>query len=851
MQIVCKQCQATMDVPDDEAALRGLCAACAAKARSLGPNPPRSLGKYEIRELIGRGSMGRVYRAFQPDLQRDVAIKILVAGEHASEETLRRFQREARLAAQLHHPGIVQIHDVGSEGSLHYIVMEHIAGRTLEKLLSTRRLGIDNALRIAHAVAKALQFAHEHGVIHRDIKPANIVIDGDGRVRILDFGLARGLDEEEATLAGTVMGTPHYMSPEQAFSATGEVDGRTDVYSLGAVLYEMLTGRRPFESATLLSVLRRIDEEEPAPPSRIDPTIPESVDALILRAMEKDPARRFASAEAMLAAIDDCLAERRAATPRDVPSPRPWIRSPRIRWIAALALGAVLALVAAWEVWPSDAGDAGDADDYAPMAAQLALIQSEIEQADRLEDFGARSRSLEGAYEKLASIAPEKADEWSTSLEADIHRRLGCYGLAALETSRVVEKDPSDMGARCRLVLDRLAAAPARMPFLGIGIFPHVDGDAVRAIEDSMIASGATQGDSSLVAAVARYVDGKPARALENLKAARASGGAPDDVLLVRGTFELMQVVRDSTSEESKTLLGALLRDMDALLRAQPRSAAVRWLRALARHVAGDATGAWADADLLLSQAPTSAETYLLRTILQEREGQYDVAQENFERVARLDPSVDADLGRIYLGVVGVFGKAGMAVPDLEALEYWRVRLDHRLARWNEPASLLLRAAITEIGSRWNTAAADLAAFHLLPDPPSLALSHRELTTLTTLAAAPTRTRLMCTSRDWQLRLGLSDLCRSTCDAILERLGDTALARLDGVGDDERVAIERDCHYDLALLAATAGDDRQMCAQLDEAVARGTKIEEVLRDSKFASVRERPAFREWLDRHSR
>ncbi|MFN3487128.1 MAG: protein kinase domain-containing protein, partial [Planctomycetota bacterium] len=321
---------------------------------------PKTLGKYRILGPLGQGGMGEVYKAYQADLGRTVAIKTLLAGEHASPDSLERFLREARVAAKLVHPNIVQIYDIGAEGRLRYLVMEYVEGRTLKDLLAERgRLDVPSALRIARSVVRALQFAHERGIIHRDIKPANILLDRQGRVRILDFGLAKSLTEGGGlTAGGAMIGTPCYMSPEQAFAAPEEVDARADLYSLGAVLYEMLTGRPPFEGATVLAILRKIEAEEPAPPG-----LSPSIDALVLKALAKDPARRFQSAAEMGEALRTCLAaagDGGPATARLAPEEaRPatvTLRFPRRALRASAAGLALLAVgVAVWAAWPGSA----------------------------------------------------------------------------------------------------------------------------------------------------------------------------------------------------------------------------------------------------------------------------------------------------------------------------------------------------------------------------------------------------------------------------------------------------------------------------------------------------------------
>lgn len=274
---------------------------------------PRRLGdRYELDGVVGRGGMAEVYRARDIRLDRIVAIKTLRADLARDHIFQARFRREAQSAASLNHPSIVAVYDTGedvSEGApVPYIVMEYVDGRTLRDLLrADRRLLPERAAELVDGILRALDYSHRGGIVHRDIKPANIMITRNGDVKVMDFGIARAMADSAATMTQTaqVIGTAQYLSPEQA---RGErVDARSDLYSTGCVLYELLTGQPPFTGDSPVAIAYQHVREEPIPPSQIDPDIPPWADAIVLKAMAKDPAHRYQSAGEMRADIQRAM----------------------------------------------------------------------------------------------------------------------------------------------------------------------------------------------------------------------------------------------------------------------------------------------------------------------------------------------------------------------------------------------------------------------------------------------------------------------------------------------------------------------------------------------------------------
>ncbi|WP_093637913.1 protein kinase [Streptomyces sp. 2224.1] len=280
----------------------------------------RMLGqRYELVEQLGHGGMGTVHRAVDHRLRRTVAVKTLSAELALQPEFLTRFQREAHAAAALNHPGVATVHDVGEDASggaaEPYLVMEYVEGRTLSQVLKDGALPVAQALDLTGQVLDALEHSHRHAIVHRDIKPANVMVTGSGKAKVVDFGIAKALSEAATRLTGTgvAVGTPAYLAPEQING--GETDHRTDLYAVGCLLYELLTGRPPYTGDSPFSVMHQHLSAEPVAPSRLRPELPPAVDAVIVRALRKGREDRFASASTMHEALTE------AARPTPVRTP--------------------------------------------------------------------------------------------------------------------------------------------------------------------------------------------------------------------------------------------------------------------------------------------------------------------------------------------------------------------------------------------------------------------------------------------------------------------------------------------------------------------------------------------------
>ena len=344
------------------------------------------LGSYEVEEEIGRGGMGIVYRAYQPSLQRRVAVKVLLPHLADDADFVERFLREARSAAKLHHPGLVTIFDVGELDGTYYFSMQWLQGKTLEAMLEeSGPLPLGEAVGVVSQMASALGYAHQAGVVHRDVKPANVIVDDAGRAVLTDFGIAQAANETRLTRVGASVGSPDYMAPEQI--AAGEIDRRTDLYSLGGLFHHLLTGEQPFTGDAPIAVAYQ-HLNAPVPSVRAKrPEVPPALDEVVRRLMAKAPEDRFQSADELLAALQDISGVQAAdplsglatapivITPEPPAEPAPAPEAPpveqprRSAWSRAALVGLALAVVAGGIYWLASRRGASAPDEAASAPA--------------------------------------------------------------------------------------------------------------------------------------------------------------------------------------------------------------------------------------------------------------------------------------------------------------------------------------------------------------------------------------------------------------------------------------------------------------------------------------------------
>jgi TolB-like protein/tRNA A-37 threonylcarbamoyl transferase component Bud32 len=402
------------------------------------------LGDYELLEEVGRGGQGVVFRARQKSLNRIVALKVISLGQWASKVHVKRFRREAEAAASLDHPCIVPIYEVGERGGQCYFSMKFVEGGQLDEVVRRGPMSIRQAAELIAKVARTVHYAHEHAILHRDIKPGNILLDQKGEPHLTDFGLAR-LVESESTVTRTmeVLGTPSYMAPEQAVGSNSFVSSVTDVYGLGAVFYQLLTGQPPFAGGTTYETIKLLLDTEPRPPRVLNPKVDRDLSTICLKCLEKDSKRRYSSALALAEDVERWLKHEpiQARHTGLFSRGRKWVqRNPTSALLAASLVA--LAAAAAWIVWKSEFI-------RQPLATGIAVLPFE-NLGDEKEHAAFADGVQDDILTKLAKIADLKVISRTSVMEYRGKRNMRQIG-DALRVSHVLEGSARRSGDRIHL----------------------------------------------------------------------------------------------------------------------------------------------------------------------------------------------------------------------------------------------------------------------------------------------------------------------------------------------------------------------------------------------------------------
>ena len=616
---------------------------------------PEVIGKYELREEIGRGGMGIVYRAYDRVLKRAVALKMINDPRRAGGKLLMRFTQEASIVARLHDPRLVPIFEVGSHQGKPYFVMELIEGQSLQRLLREEALPPRRVAEIVREVALALKHAHENAVIHRDVKPENILIDSSGNPRLMDFGLAIDEETEERfTAPGAILGTPEYMSPEQAAGATTDLTEATDIYALGAILYHALVGKPPFQATEMHRVIYKVITLEPTPPRRLDPKIHQDLETITLRCLMKEPTRRYGSAEEVADELGRFLAGEPILARPQGSIERAWRRARRYRGfgIALFLLLVLLGMGGAFfeDMRRRDLAKAAEQHekDEARVKAEQARgragdVRAAIAEAESLILQGNLKRATEVAT-KAIELDPTAAEAWAVraacrSLNKD-------YDGALEDAARAIALDPNCYEA----IYARAVVESNRRQPEGIT-------DATRMIElkpddarGYQIRAAAHWNVHDLAGAVkdaTRAIELAPATAESWLVRAEARvnlGQNAEGIADATKGIELAPAnphgwhARAGGRFHQDDFAGAI-EDESRAIALDPRNNECWILRAYARQLTDDDKGSSEDASRAIELDPMDARAWTVRAHarlkLKDREG----ATSDFRRFLDLDPN--------------------------------------------------------------------------------------------------------------------------------------------------------------------------------------------------------------------
>src|SRR6266545_2422868 len=615
---------------------------------------PVEFGDYELLEEIGRGSQGVVYRARQKSLNRVVALKVIALGHWATEPHVKRFRREAEAAARLNHPGIVPIYEVGERDGACYFSMGLVEGGQLDAILEREPMPIRSAVELIVKLARTVHYAHEHKILHRDIKPGNILLDAKGEPHLTDFGLAR-LVEAESTVTRTreVLGTPSYMAPEQASGETTKLGKATDVYGLGAVLYQLLTGQPPFAGGTTYETIRLLLNTEPRKPRALNHKIDRDLSTICLKCLEKDPKRRYSSALALAEDLEHWLKHEPIVARHTgvFTRGRKWVqRNPTSALLAATLVA--FAAAVGWNIWKSEII-------RGPITTGIAVLPFET-LGEQKENSVFADGVQDDILSKLAKIADLKVISRTSVMEYRGKRNVRQIG-DALRVSHVLEGSARRSGDRIHLNAQLIDTRTDTHVWV-----EQYDRDLndLFAIQSEIAQKVAGQLHAKITPAEKVAIERKPTGDL----VAFDLYSRANDILFGKNTpvADLVQaidllnraVARDPSFLDAYCQLAfahdqlyfegidhtparlAMAKDaIDSAFRLKPDSGEAHFAQAV--HVYrgyGDYDGALAELEVARHTLPNQARIFRLMGFIQRRQGHWEDSRRNLERAAELDP---------------------------------------------------------------------------------------------------------------------------------------------------------------------------------------------------------------------
>src|SRR6266568_152411 len=625
-------------------------------ARMLG-----DFGDYELLEEIGRGGQGVVYRARQKSLNRTVALKVIGLGHWATEAHLKRFRREAESAASLEHPCIVPIHEVGERDGSCYFSMKFIEGGQLDEVVKNEPMPVRRAVELINKVARTVHYAHEHHILHRDIKPGNILLDRQGEPHLTDFGLAR-LVETESTVTRTmeVLGTPSYMAPEQAVGNNAVVTGATDVYGLGAVLYQLLTGHPPFAGGTTFETVRLLLDTEPRQPRLLNPKIDRDLNTICLKCLEKDPKRRYLSALALAEDLERWLKHEpiRARRTGIFTRGKKWLRrNPSIAVMAAMLL--VLAVPLGVMIWKTES-ERSTLSNPAPPEKSIAVLPFSNLSKEQENAFFADGVQDE-ILTDLAKVADLKVISRASVMpyKSGIARNLREIG-RQLGVAHVVEGTVQRVGNRVRVNAQLIDARTDKQLWGQIydrdlaDVFA-IQSEIAKTIADQLQAklspgekSAIKQPPTSDLTAFELYSRAGDVLAVnsqmaDTLKAIDLLNQAVARDPLFLKAYCLLAVAHDqlysSGLDHTPGRLALAEAAVREAFRIRPNAGEAHWARAV--HLYNgylDYDGALAELEVARRSLPNDSWIFRLMGSIQRRQGRWEESTRNYERAIELDP---------------------------------------------------------------------------------------------------------------------------------------------------------------------------------------------------------------------